>query len=168
MEYFLNLKEKFRKMRLDQIDKKILGMLQEDAKMNIKEMAAELGISKTPVYERIKRLEKGGVIKKYVAILDPKLVATSITVFCSVSLDVQKIEQLHQFNEAISGVPQVVECYLMGGAFDYQLKVIVKDLEEYHHFSSGILAAIPNVSQIKSAFVLNEVKHTTGFPELIN
>jgi Lrp/AsnC family transcriptional regulator len=153
-------------MRIDNIDKQILQLLQEDAKMNIKEMAASLGISKTPIYERIKRLEQDGVIKKYVAIINPKLVTTSITVFCSVSLDVQKLEQLHQFNEAISIVPQVVECYLMGGAFDYQLKVIVKDLEEYHHFSSGILAAIPNVSQIKSAFVLNEVKHTTSYPKL--
>jgi Lrp/AsnC family transcriptional regulator len=153
-------------MRIDNIDKKILKLLQDDAKMNVKEMASLLGISKTPIYERIKRLEQDGVIKKYVAIIDPKLISTSITVFCSVSLDVQKIEQLHQFNEAISKVPQVVECYLMGGAFDYQLKVIVKDLEEYHHFSSGILASIPNVSQIKSAFVLNEVKHTTSYPKL--
>lgn len=153
-------------MKLDKIDKNILRILQDDAKVNVKGMASTLGISKTPIYERIKRLEKEGVIKKYVAILDPKLIVTSITVFCSVSLDVQKIEQLHQFNEAISNVPQVVECYLMGGAFDYQLKVIVKDLEEYHLFSSGILASIPNVSQIKSAFVLNEVKHTTSYPNL--
>ena len=151
-------------MRIDSTDKQILSLLQQDAKMNIKEMASMLKMTKTPVYERIKRLEQAGVIKSYVALVNPKKISPSITVFCSVSLDVQKIEELHQFNEAISKVKEVVECYLMGGAFDYQLKIIVKDLEAYHHFSSGILASLPNVSQIKSAFVLNEVKHTTSFP----
>ena len=153
-------------MKLDKTDRKLLAMLQEDAKMNIKEIADSLGMTKTPVYERIRRLEQQKIIRKYVAIVEPKKIEPSITVFCSVSLDVQKIEELHQFNEAISRVPEVVECYLMGGAFDYQLKVIVRDLEAYHHFSSGILASLPNVSQIKSAFVLNEVKHSTGFPGL--
>jgi Lrp/AsnC family transcriptional regulator len=151
-------------MKLDKIDRKLIRLLQEDAKQNIKELASKLNMTKTPIYERIRRLEANGIIKKYVALINSKEVASSITVFCSVSLDVQKIEELHQFNEAISKVEEVVECYLMGGAFDYQLKVIVKDLEAYHHFSSGILASLPNVSQIKSAFVLNEVKHTTIFP----
>lgn len=153
-------------MKLDEIDRRILALLQGNAKMNIKEMAATLNMTKTPVYERIKRLENEGAIKQYVALVNPKNISPSITVFCSVSLDVQKIEELHQFNDAISNVKEVVECYLMGGAFDYQLKIIVKDLEAYHHFSSAILASLPNVSQIKSAFVLHEVKHSTAFPEI--
>jgi Lrp/AsnC family transcriptional regulator len=87
-------------------------------------------------------------------------------VFCSVSLENQKLVQINAFKEAIQNIPEVLECYLMGGANDFLLKVAVKDLQSYHQFSSGKLAALPNVSQIKSTFVLNEVKRSTVFPIL--
>ena len=87
-----------------------------------------------------------------------------MVVFCSVSLESQKLDELETFNRAIENIPEVIECYLMGGANDFLLKVVVKDLQAYHQFSSGKLASIPNASQIKSTFVLNEVKHSTVIP----
>lgn len=149
---------------LDETDRQILKRLQENAKLNVKELADELHLTKTPVYERIRRLEKEGVIKKYVAVLDRERLPSSMVVFCSVSLEVQKIEKIEQFSRQVSEIPEVLECYLMGGTSDFMLKVIVEDLAAYHHFSSGKLAALPNVSQIKSAFVLHQIKRGTVVP----
>ncbi|NNE55189.1 MAG: Lrp/AsnC family transcriptional regulator [Flavobacteriales bacterium] len=149
---------------MDKIDQQILGLLQQDAKLNIKEIASELNMTKTPIYERIKRLEREGVIEKYVAVVDRKKLASSMLVFCSVRLEEQKLAEIEKFEAAISEIPEVLECYLMGGASDFLLKVVVKDLEAYHQFSSGKLAALPNVSQIKSFFVLDEVKRSTVLP----
>ena len=98
------------------------------------------------------------------AILDRTKLASSMVVFCSVSLDSQKLEKIEAFSKAVSKIPEVMECYLMGGANDFLLKVVVKDLSQYHTFSSGKLAALPGVAQIKSMFVLNEVKSSTVFP----
>lgn len=149
---------------LDAIDKRIVQVLQRDAKRNVKEIADELNMSKTPIYDRIRRLEQDGIIKKYVAIVDRSLVSKSMIVFCSVSLESQKLDELTKFSNEILNIPEVLECYLMGGANDFLLKVVVSDLDEYHKFSSGILAALPYVGQIKSTFVLNEVKHSTVYP----
>ena len=158
--------EIFPQNNLDSIDFSILQMLQNDAKTGVKEISSALNMSKTPVYERIKRLEKSGIIRKYVALIDKSKIGNSMVVFCTVSLDVQKLEQINQFNASIKDMPEVVECYLMGGVFDYMLKVIVRDLEAYHKFSSEKLAALPNINQIKSLFVLNEVKYSTAIPEV--
>jgi len=147
-------------MKLDQTDKVILNILQENAKTSIKEIADKLNLSKTPIYERIKRLEENNIIQKYIAVVDHSLLERSMIVFCSVSLDVQKLKEIEEFKRKIYAIPEVLECYLMGGANDFLLKVMVKDLEAYHQFSSGTLAALDNVSQIKSTFVLNEVKKT--------
>lgn len=151
-------------INIDETDRRILKALQEDGKLNIKELAEELNMTKTPVYERIKNLEASGIISKYVALVNGQKLAKSMVIYCSVSLDVQKLENIQRFNEAIHQIPEVVECYLLGGVFDYLLKVIVADLEAYHEFSSGKLAALPHVSQIKSSFVLNQVKHSTCWP----
>ncbi|EAQ49356.1 MULTISPECIES: Lrp/AsnC family transcriptional regulator [Leeuwenhoekiella] len=151
-------------MKLDDTDKKLLAILQEDSKTNIKEVASQLNLTKTPIYERIKRYDQEGIIKKYVGVLDTTKLDTAMVVFCSVSLESQKLDALESFDKAIANIPEVVECYLMGGANDFLLKVVVKDLQAYHTFSSGKLAALPNVSQIKSTFVLNEVKRSTVIP----
>lgn len=151
-------------VKLDAIDKRLLELLQNDSKMNIKEIAAQLNMTKTPIYERIKRYDKEGVVEKYVAVIDREMVSNSMVVFCSVSLDSQKLDEIQKFSEAIKKIPEVMECYLMGGANDFLLKVVVSDLNAYHQFSSGKLAALPNVGQIKSTFVLNEIKRSTVFP----
>ena len=151
-------------MKLDPTDKRLLSILQENSKANIKEIADQIGLTKTPVYERIKRYEREGIIQKYVAVLDTQKLERSMVVFCQVSLENQKLEALKDFKNAIEPIPEVMECYLMGGANDFLLKVVVQDLNAYHQFSSGILAALPNVSQIKSTFVLNEVKRSSVVP----
>lgn len=151
-------------MKLDATDKRLLEMLQEDSKINVKEVAARLGLTKTPIYERMKRYEREGIIQKYVAVLDTDKIENSMVIFCQVSLENQKLEALKDFKKAIEPIQEVMECYLMGGANDFLLKVVVKDLNAYHQFSSGILAALPNVSQIKSTFVLNEIKRSSVIP----
>jgi DNA-binding Lrp family transcriptional regulator len=153
-------------LKLDDTDKQLLALLQHDSKVNIKALAAQLKLTKTPVYDRINRYEKEGIIEKYVAIINAKKVSNAIVVFCFVSLERQKLEEIEAFNKAISDIPEVMECYLLGGSNDFLLKVVVKDLEAYHHFSSGKLAALPNIAQIKSTFVLNEVKRSTVYPIL--
>lgn len=151
-------------VKLDTIDKRLLELLQKDSNTNVKEISAKLNLTKTPIYERIKRFDREGIIKKYVAVLDTNKIENSMVVFCSVSLESQKLEEIEIFNKAVENIPEVIECYLMGGANDFLLKVVVKDLQDYHQFSSGKLAALPNVSQIKSTFVLNEVKRSTVIP----
>lgn len=151
-------------IKLDAIDIRLLELLQSDAKMNVKEIATRLNMTKTPIYERMRRYEKEGIIEKYVAVIDRNKVSKSMVVFCSVSLESQKLDDLKKFSSAIREIPEVMECFLMGGANDFLLKVVVSDLNAYHHFSSGKLAALPNVGQIQSSFVLNEIKRSSVFP----
>lgn len=151
-------------IKLDETDKRLLRALQDDSDINVKELASRLSLTKTPIYERIKRYVRDGIIKKYVAVLDLTKVGNSMVVFCSVSLESQKLEAIEAFGREVERIPEVIECYLMGGANDFLLKIVVQDLEDYHRFSSGKLAALPNVSQIKSSFVINEVKRSTVMP----
>ena len=151
-------------MKIDSTDKKLLELLQFNSETNITELTKVLNLTKTPIYERIKRYLKLGVIKKYVAVLDIDKIAPSMVVFCSVSLDSQKLEEIEKFKQSVAEIPEVVECYLMGGANDFLLKVITRDLKSYHLFSTGKLASLPNVSQIKSTFVLDEVKRSSVIP----
>ena len=151
-------------MKFDETDRRLLELLQADSKTNVKELASALGLTKTPVYDRIRRLEESGLINKYVAVLEPSMLPSYMVIFCSVSLENQKLEAIKSFSNAVADFPEVKECYLMGGANDFLLKLIVKDLNDYHQFSSGKLAALSNVSQIQSSFVLNEVKTSTVVP----
>lgn len=150
-------------MKLDAIDRKLLELLQTDAKINIKVLADRLNMTKTPIYDRIKRLDREGIIDRYVAVLDQEQIQVMI-VYCSVALESQKLEEINKFKSEIVKIPEVLECYLMGGENDFLLKVAVKDLQAYHEFSSGKLAALDNVGQIKSSFVLHEVKRSTVYP----
>ena len=151
-------------VKLDAIDNRLLEFLQNDSKMNIKEVADQLNMTKTPIYERIKRYDREGIIEKYVAVINREMASNSMVVFCSVSLESQKLEEIKKFSAEIKKIPEVMECYLLGGANDFLLKVVVSDLNAYHQFSSGKLAALSNVGQIKSTFVLNEIKRSTVFP----
>lgn len=153
-------------INLDTIDRQILAMLQEDAKINIKEIAAKLNMTKTPIYERIKRLEKEGVIEKYVTVLNRKKLGSSIIVFLEGSLKVEKFEQADEFFEAVAATPEIIECYLLGGENDFMLKVIAPELDRYHDFYATKIASLPRVGQIKSSFVIKEIKHTMKLPNL--
>ena len=149
---------------LDQTDHQILQLVQEDAKLNVQEIASQLNLTKTPIYERIKRMEREGIISKYVALIDRQKIAPSIIVFLGGSLKVNRFEQTQEFYDAVMSVPEILECYLLGGDQDFLLKVIAKDLDSYHEFYSSKIASIPHVGEIRSLFVLKEVKRTTALP----
>lgn len=151
---------------LDATDHKILQLLQHDAKLNVNDIAKELHLTKTPIYERIKRLEKTGVISKYVALVDRKKVTPSIIVFLTGSLRVTEFDQTQEFYDAVMAIDEVLECYLLGGDKDFLLKVIARDLDSYHEFYAEKIASIPHVGEIRSSFVLRPVKYSTVIPNM--
>jgi DNA-binding Lrp family transcriptional regulator len=152
--------------RIDAIDRQILKILETNAKTSPKEIAARLNMSKTPVYERVRKLEKEGYISKYVALVNKAKVESSITVFSFVSLEAQQGRMMDEFANSIKQYNEVVECFVVGGEFDFLLKIIVKDLDAYFEFSKNKVASLPHIGTVKSAFVLNEAKYTTEFPLL--
>lgn len=147
---------------LDATDLRILQMLQENANITTKEIAAQLHITTTPVFERVKRLEKEGYISKYVALLDRKKVGLTLVAYTNVSLKEHNSDFLIRFEDAVRLLPEVMECYHIAGLFDYLLKVVVKDMEAYQHFVARKLAAFENIGKVQSSFVMTEIKHTTN------
>lgn len=149
------------KIKLDELDKKILALLQENARWTYKEIAQKINLSLTPVHDRIKRLESEGVIEKYVGILNKNKLGMGLTVYSQVTIIKQTKEVSEIFDEAIKKLPEVVECNFVSGSFDYLLKIVVPDMESYHNFHQMKLSLIPGVSLINSYFVMLEVKNTT-------
>ncbi len=149
--------------QLDQTDITILRILQEDSKKTAKEIANILNLTSSPVYERIRRLEKQGFIKKYVAILDKKLIDRSVTTICQVSMRYHNEAFIEKFEEQIQNLKEVQECYHMAGQVDFILKIHTKGLEEYHDFVKTKLSKIENIGILNSTFVLKEIKHTSEF-----
>ena len=148
--------------RLDETDVRLLKALQKDAKANTKELCDELHISKTPIYERIKRLENEGVITGYTAIVDNKKVGLPLVVFCNVSLAVHDDEHICRFREDIANIDEVMECYSTGGVFDFLLKIVHKDMDEFNRFVFEKLTKVHGIVKMQSSFVLSEIKHTTS------
>ncbi|MCC8155537.1 MAG: Lrp/AsnC family transcriptional regulator [Tannerellaceae bacterium] len=146
---------------LDQTDILILKALQKNAKVNMKELSEQLHISKTPIYERIKRLENEGYIRNYVALVDNKKLGLQLTVFCNVSLAVHNDEYIEQFKEDIKGIDEIVECYSVGGIHDFLLKVVVEDLDAYNRFVFEKITKVKGIVKMQSSFVLSEMKYTT-------
>ncbi len=148
---------------LDQTDITILRILQKDSKKTAKEIATILNLTSSPVYERTRRLEKLGYIKKYVAILDKKLIDRSITTICQVSMRYHNEAFIEKFEDQIQSLKEVQECYHMAGQVDFILKINTKSLEEYHDFVKYKLSKIENIGVLNSTFVLKEIKHTSEF-----
>ena len=151
-------------MILDETDKKILRLLQEDAHLTLKDIAGKINLSLTPVHDRVKRLEKEGIIEKYVSILNKKKLGKNLTVYCQVTLVKQTHDISEGFNQSILNMPEVLECDFVSGTFDYMLKVVLPDMESYHHFHQKKLSVLPEVSLINSFFIISEVKSTTVLP----
>ncbi|MHA7831671.1 MAG: Lrp/AsnC family transcriptional regulator [Flagellimonas sp.] len=147
--------------KLDELDLGLLRLLQKDSKITIKEMAKELHLSISPVHERIKRLERSGAIKKYVALLDKRTVGKPITAICLVSLRFHHEGFIDKFGTQISQLKEVQECYHMAGKVDFFLKINVSGLDEYHEFIRLKLSKIDNVGVLESYFVLKEIANTT-------
>lgn len=148
-------------IQLDDTDKAIIRLLQQDAKYTNKEIAARLQLTTTPVFERIKRLEREGVIRKYVALADRKKIGLGLISYCNVSLKEHATEYLTRFEKDVQSLREVVECYHIAGMFDYLLKVVVSDMDTYQQFVSKKLAAIENIGRVQSSFVMTEVKNST-------
>lgn len=149
--------------QLDGTDIEILQSLQQNAKINTKELAEKLHITKTPVYERIKRLENEGYIKGYVALVDHKKVGLPLMIFCNVSLAVHDDEHIRRFQEEIKNIDEIMECYSTGGMYDFFLKIVLKDLDAYNRFVFEKLTKVHGIVKMQSSFVLSEIKHTTVF-----
>lgn len=147
---------------LDEIDMQILKTLQKNAKLTTKELADAVHLTPTPVFERQKRLEKRGYIKKYVAILDPEKLNQGLQVFCKVKLTQINHEIADAFVRRIQRIPEVTECYNTSGSYDYLLKVRAKDMKQYQEFVLTKLGDIENVGAIESTFVMSEVKQNYG------
>lgn len=145
---------------LDEIDRTILRLLQFDAKISAKEIANQLNITVSPVYERIRRLETQGHIMQYVAILDRKLIDRPITTICQVSMRYHNEAFIEKFEQEIKKLDEVQECYHMAGQVDFLLKINIKSLDEYHDFVKYKLSKIDNIGVLNSTFVLKEIKHS--------
>lgn len=150
-------------VNLDLTDKKILNLLQQNSKANIKEIALKIGLTQTPTYERIKRLEKDGVIKNYIAVLDKEKVGYTIEVFCQVTLLVHSKEMITRFENAVNKINEVMECFHVAGNYDYLLKIIVKDMSSYQAFLKNKLSVLDSVANVQSTFVMSSTKDNNGF-----
>ena len=149
---------------LDRTDILILRELQKDAKLTTKELAAKGNLSPSPVFERQKRLEKEGYIRKYVAVVDPIKVGNGIMVLCNVSLKHHSKEFSRQFTSVISEIDQVVECFNTSGDYDYQLKIYARSMQDYQQFALYTLGELDCIGSLHSVFVIGEVKNTLSVP----
>ncbi|KYG79119.1 DNA-binding Lrp family transcriptional regulator [Roseivirga ehrenbergii] len=150
---------------VDKIDKQILRLLQLDAKKTTKEIAADLGLTTTPVHERIKKLEREGYIQQYSIRIDRKKVGLMMMAFCSVSLKNHERAFIEKFEQDIQLLDEVIDCYHIGGMFDYLLKVLVPDMDAYQRFISKKLADLDNIGNVQSSFVMSEIKHSAQIPD---
>ena len=150
-------------MDLDEIDRQILRQLQIDSQITIRELAEMLCLTTTPVHERIKKLERDGVIRKYVALLDQKKIEKNLIVFISVSLKNHSRSYLEKFVAEVNLYPEITECYHIAGNFDYLLKAQLKDMEAYQQFILAKLSVHVNIDQVQSSFVLSKNKYSTAF-----
>lgn len=150
-------------MKLDAIDKKLLEMLQKDTKKTTKELSDKLNLSVTAIYERVKKLEREGVIKNYIALLDRSKVSKNFVVFCHVKLSQHNIDLIKHFEKQIMKLDEVLECFHVSGDYDYILKIYVQDMEAYREFMVTKLTTIKDIGSTHSTFMIGEVKNTTAF-----
>ena len=144
--------------KLDQTDELIISLLIENAKLGNKEIGAKIGLTVTPTYERIKRLERIGLIKGYTLQLNKKMIGKGLKVQCQVSLKEHHLDLLKSFEDKIVHFDEVSECYHIAGDYDYILIIEVGDMEEYQHFLKEKLASLPSISNVQSSFVMSTIK----------
>jgi len=149
---------------LDQTDIAILRILQENAAITNKELAAKVNLSSTPVFERVKRLKDQGYIKKYVAILDTEKLDCSFIAFCYIKLKQHTYENADRFMTAVQSLDEVGECYNISGDYDFLLKVFVSSMKEYQKFVLRILGELDCIGGLNSSFVMGEVKNSYSVP----
>jgi Lrp/AsnC family transcriptional regulator len=148
---------------IDRLDRKILSILQEDATIPVAEIGKRVGLSTTPCWRRIQKLEEDGVIQRRVAVLDPKKINAKVTVFVAITTSQHSEEWLRRFAEVIRDFPEVVEFYRMSGQVDYLLRVVVPDIEAYDAFYKRLIARI-DIADVSSSFAMEQIKYTTALP----
>lgn len=148
--------------KLDKVDLQILQALQHNARLTTKELAVRVSLSSTPVFERLKRLEREGYIMKYVAVLNAEKLNRGFVVFCKVKLTRLNSDVAAMFSGVVRALPQVTECYNISGGYDYLLKVNVTDMKSYRDFILNVLGRLDYLSSIESVFVMDEIKHDYG------
>ncbi len=145
---------------IDEIDRKLLNILQDNSRITIRELSEKLHLSTTPIHERIKKMEKNGFIKQYITLLDPRALGKKLTVFISVSLSNHTKEVVDEFENEVKNLPEVMECYYVSGNWDFLLKVQCNDMEDYHNFVIHKFSVIKNITQFYSSFVMSEAKQS--------
>jgi Lrp/AsnC family leucine-responsive transcriptional regulator len=145
-------------INLDETDLHILRLLSENSKLGNKEIAARVGLTVTPTFERIRRLERKGVIKGYTTRIDPKALGKGMIIFCQVSLKTHNTDILHYFECQVQEFPEVSDIYYVAGNYDYLLKVEISGIDRFQDFLKNSLASIPHIANVQSNFVLNVVK----------
>lgn len=148
-------------MILDSIDKKLLFLLQTDSKKTTKELSLKLNLSVTAVYERVKKLERAGIIDKYVVLVNRSKVEKGFVVFCHLKLIQHTKEFISKFESEVIQLKEVIECHHVSGDYDYILKIVVKDMEAYREFLVTKLTTLQHIGSTHSTFMINEVKNTT-------
>jgi Lrp/AsnC family transcriptional regulator len=148
---------------MDEIDRKLLSFLQEDATSSIAELAERVGLSSTPCWKRLQKLEATGVISRRVALLDPGRIGMALTVFVSVEAYDHTPEWMEDFAAMVSTMPEVMELYRITGDADYMLRVVVRDMAAYDNFYKRLIATTP-LKNVTSRFAMECVKHTTAYP----
>ncbi len=148
--------------KLDKVDLQILRTLQSNARLTTKELATRVSLSSTPVFERLKRLEANGYIKKYIAVLDAEKLNQGFIVFCNVKMSKLSKEIAQEFSEIIKNIPEVTECYNISGSFDFLLKIHAPDMKYYQQFVLNVLGTIKYLGSLESTFVMDEIKHDYG------
>lgn len=155
-------------MKLDEKDLMILNILQGDANTSNKEISDQISLSMTPLYERIKKLISMSLLKKKVYLLDRRKLDLNLMVLVSIRMEKHSSEDALLFMEEIKKIPEVIECFHVTGAFDYQLKVLARDVDHYHEFNFKKLATIKGIRHMESYFVMKEVINTTQIPLFID
>ncbi|HRW62392.1 MAG TPA: Lrp/AsnC family transcriptional regulator [Bacteroidales bacterium] len=148
---------------LDEIDRKLLNILQINSRITIRELSEQLHLSTTPIHERIKKLEKSGYIKQYLTVVDPKMIGKKLIVYISVSLNKHTKEAIEEFETQIQKMEEVMEAYYISGSSDFLLKVYCNDMEDFHHFITNKFSVIGNITQFYSSFVMSETKFKHSF-----
>ncbi len=150
--------------QLDELDIKILKIIQENSQKTLKEIAEQVNLSLSPTHDRVKRLESDGYIQGYVGLLNRKKLNLGLLVHCQVTLEKQNSRNFREFEDAIREFPEITSCHLVSGNFDYYLNVVSSDVERYNQFFQEKLAVLPSIAHISTIFVLDEIKQTTALP----
>ncbi|MDR6486281.1 DNA-binding Lrp family transcriptional regulator [Chryseobacterium vietnamense] len=148
--------------QLDDKDLQLLRLLQKSAKLTVKELAKEVNLSTSPVFERVKRLEQEGFVKRYAAVLDAEKLNRGFTVFCQIKLKIHDRSVGYDFVKEILEIEEVAECYNISGDFDFLLKVQVRDMKHYQDFVFNKLGSVDSIGSTHSTFVMAEVKNNHG------